>query len=77
LEFAIQLNYERVPATKHTPHHPRRLIKCIYGLAEIIERGGGVLVERLRINAPHRCTPPRSIFHVGDELGAYVSVVGA
>ena len=47
------MNYERVSATKHAPHDPRRLLKCIYGLAEIIERGAGVLVERPRVIQLH------------------------
>ena len=44
----------RVRAAEHTPCGPSRVLKRLNGLAEIVERGVGVPVERLRVNFPHR-----------------------
>ena len=49
----FNLLYERVRATEHAPRGPFRVLESRHGLAEIIERGGGVLVERLPISPPH------------------------
>ena len=38
----------RMIATKHAPRGPFRLFERRHSLAEIVERGGGVLVERSR-----------------------------
>jgi hypothetical protein len=46
---------DRVRATKHAPRDPFRILERRHGLAEIVERGGGVLVER------HRVTVPRAL----------------
>ena len=43
----------RMRATEHAPRGPFYLLERRHGLAEIVERGGGVLVERLRVNPPH------------------------
>jgi hypothetical protein len=43
----------RMRATEHAPRGPFRVLESRHGLAEIIERGGGVLVERLPISPPH------------------------
>lgn len=40
-------------AADHTMRDPIRLLKRLHCLAEITERGAGVLVERLRVNCPH------------------------
>ena len=40
---------ERVCAAEHAPRDPFYFPERPIGLAEIIERGGGVLVERLRV----------------------------
>ena len=40
---------ERVRTAKNAPRGPCRLLERIHGLAEIVERGAGVLVERLRL----------------------------
>ena len=40
-------------ATEHTPRGPFYLIERRHCLAEIVERGAGVVVERLRVNPPH------------------------
>ena len=38
-------------AAEHAPGDPLRLLERRHGLAEIVERGGGVLAERLRVAA--------------------------
>ena len=43
---------ERVRDTEHAPHGSLGLLERRHGLAEIVERGGGVLVECPRINFP-------------------------
>ena len=40
--------------TEHAPRDPFRVLERRHGLAEIAERGAGVLVERPRVNFPHR-----------------------
>ena len=39
----------RVLTTEHAPGRPFSLLERIYGLAEIIERGAVVFVERVRV----------------------------
>ena len=41
----------RVRATEHAPRDPSRVLERRHCLAAIFERGGGVLVERLRAQA--------------------------
>ena len=41
--------YEGVRAAEHAPRDPFRLLERRHGLAEIVERGGGVLEERRRV----------------------------
>ena len=43
---------ERVRATEHAPRDPLYLLERRHGLAEIVERGGGVLEERIRVIPP-------------------------
>ena len=43
----------RVRATKHASRSPFRVLEDIHGLAEIVERGGRVRVERPRVTPPH------------------------
>ena len=40
---------DRVDAPEDTPRSPFRVLERLHGIAEIIERGVGVLVERLRV----------------------------
>ena len=40
-------------ATEHAPRNPFYVLERRHGLAEIVERGGGVFVERRRLNPPH------------------------
>ena len=41
-------------ASEHAPRDPSRVFERRHGLAEIVERGVGVDVERRRIHHPHR-----------------------
>ena len=45
---------ERMTATEHAPRDPFYLLKRLHALAKIVECGAGVLVERPRVNFPHR-----------------------
>ena len=40
-------------AAEHAPRGPCRLLERHHGLAEIVERGALVSVERLRVTPPH------------------------
>ena len=48
---AINLHRERMLAAKHATRDPIRVLERRYGLAKIVERGGGV---RPRVIQPHR-----------------------
>ena len=43
----------RVRVTKNAPRNTFRVLERRHRLAEIVERGGWVLVERLRVIPPH------------------------
>ena len=67
----------RMRAPQHAARDPFRLLERCYGLAEIVERGGGVLVERLRVilshpNAAGNGTGWRLIIASGSRHGAAV-----
>ena len=53
--WQIVLHYlcVRVRASEHAPRGPFRVLERRHGLAEIVERGGGVHVERRRVSPPH------------------------
>jgi hypothetical protein len=53
LQVVLNSHCERVLATKHAPSNPCRIIERRHGLAEIVERGAFVSVERMRINPTH------------------------
>ena len=42
-QILLKCRYMWVRATEHAPSDPSHLLERIYGLAEIVERGGGVL----------------------------------
>jgi hypothetical protein len=50
--------------SKNAPRDPIRILERTHGLAEIIDRGVGVLIERPRVNRPHferhRITPTKN-----------------
>ena len=58
LQIALNPHCGRVRATEHAPRDPRRVLERRHGLAEIVERRAGVLVERPRVNLPY---PKREI----------------
>ena len=39
-------------ATEHAPRDPFRLLERIYGFADIVERGGWIVVERIGVRPP-------------------------
>ena len=43
----LKIKSERVCATKYASRDPFRVLECRHGLAEILERGGGVVAELL------------------------------
>ena len=53
LQFLLKSHCVRVRVTEHAPRGLFRILERIHGLAEIIERGAVVLVERIRIIPPH------------------------
>ena len=61
LQIAINGRCERVRATEHAPRSPFHLLERRRGLAEIVERGVRVCVERPRVVCPKvvamRATP--------------------
>ena len=61
-------------ATEHAPRGPFHVPQRRHGLAEIVERGGGVLAERLRVNFPHLerdlITLSENALHHGHRLAA-------
>ena len=52
-QIALNVYYERVRTAEHAPRDPFRILERRYGLAEIVERGTGVLVERPPVKQPH------------------------
>ena len=48
----LKSSYNRMCAAEDAPRSPRRVFERRHGLAEIIERGTVVLVERLRVHKP-------------------------
>ena len=47
-QITLNVQCERVRAAEYAPRGPFRGLERRHGLAEIVERGGGVLVERFR-----------------------------
>ena len=52
LQIALNRRGERVRTTEHAPCDPSRVLERRHGLAEIVDCGAGVLVERLSIICP-------------------------
>ena len=53
MEFSLNLHRGRVRASERAPRNSQRILERRHRLAEIVERGGGVAVERLRVTPPH------------------------
>tara|TARA_B100001769_G_scaffold255634_1_gene232293 strand:+ start:194 stop:466 length:273 start_codon:yes stop_codon:yes gene_type:complete len=64
----FNLLYERVRATEHAPRGPFRVLERRHGLAAIVERGGGVLVERPRVIEAH---PEREMMILSEDASRY------
>ena len=52
-QYVLNPRFERVRASEHTLRDPFRLFERRQGLAEIVERGAVVPVERRRVSPPH------------------------
>ena len=52
-QTALHAFCERVRATEHAPRGLFQIFERRNGLAEIVERGAGVIIERLRVISPH------------------------
>ena len=51
-QFFLHDFCQRMRTTEHAPRDPRRLLERRHCLAEIVERGASVVVERLRVKRP-------------------------
>jgi hypothetical protein len=49
----LNIRHDGMRATEHAPSGPYSVLESGNGLAEIVERGAIVLVERLRVNPSH------------------------
>ena len=54
MQSALNSRCGRVRATQHAPRGPFRVLERRHGLADIIERGGEVLVDGHRVIRPQR-----------------------
>ena len=52
-QYVLNVHCERVRATEHAARGPFYLLERRHGLAEMVERGTGVVVERLSVSPPH------------------------
>ena len=53
LQCVLDLRCERVRATEHAPRGPFYILESLHGLAEIVELGAVVTVERTCIRRSH------------------------
>ena len=67
-QMSLNLTRERMCAAVHAPRGPSRLFERRHGLAEIIERGGLVHVERPRVSPPH---PEREIITLAENASRH------
>ncbi len=51
LQRVLNVHCDRMRAAEHAPRGPFRVLERRYGLAEIVERGAGVLAERYSVTA--------------------------
>ena len=63
MQHALNMHYERMRAAEHALRGPFNLLERRHGLAEIVERGAGVHVERRCVKCPH---PEREIMRVSE-----------
>ena len=55
-------------AAEHAPRDPFPVLERRYGLVEIVERGTGVHVERIRVTTTHR---DRQIMTIPEDASRY------
>ena len=65
---SLKRPYDRVRAAEDTPRSPFRALERRHGLAEIVECGGGVVVERLCVKPPH---PKRDIMIISENASRH------
>ena len=53
LQGSLNSFCDRVRAAEHAPRDPFRVLERRHGLADIVERGVGVIVERDRVGHTH------------------------
>ena len=53
MQIVLNPHYNRVRAAENAPRSPFHVLERHHGLAEIVERGAGVQVERLSVNQAH------------------------
>ena len=72
LKFARNINCDWVRVTEYAPRGLVRVFERRHGLAELVERGVRVSVERLRVITPHRerdiMTIPKNASRHGNRL---------
>ena len=67
-QMALNTHYERMRTAEHAPPDPFRVLERRLDLAEIGERGGGVVVERLRVTPPH---PERELMTIAEDASRH------
>ena len=68
LQFGPHPFRYRVCASEHAPRDPCRVLKRRHGLAEIVERGSIVLVERVRVIPLH---PERELITLSENTSRH------
>ena len=62
-QMALNVHCERVRAAEDASRDPFRVLERRHGLAEILERGGGVIAERYSVNLPR---PERGVITISE-----------
>ena len=68
LQMALHFLCERMRATEHAPRDPFYVFEHRHGLAEIVERGAGVLAERPRVSPSH---PERGVITISENASRH------
>ena len=64
MQVVLNVPCDRVRATEHAPRNASNVLERRQGLAEIVERGAGVVVERLRIIPPQALNYASSLLNL-------------
>ena len=67
-QAVLNIHRERMRVAEHAPRGPFRVLERRHGLAEIVERGTVVLVERPRVNPPH---PERDLMTLSENASRH------